>query len=276
MTNGWELTELIQNGWVAELDHSRMPNFLKNAVPSAVSPTYDFDALHSAQWQTGYTGIAYHSDMIEGDITGWADLTKPEYKNKVGLLSDLDELSVMSLTMIGVKPETSTAADWQKAADWLKTNLQPNVVKYYDQSYLDAFKSRQLPVMMAYSGDILSLQADFPDAKFVFPSQGFTIWHDNMMIPITAQNPVDALTWIDFYYQTPIAATVEDYIWYVSPVQGVQEYIAKVLGDTDYADSPLAFPPASVLAKAHDAPVMTNRTEHDLYVSIFQPLVQGS
>jgi len=276
MTNGWQFTELVQHGWVAQLDHARMPNFLKYADPTAVSPSYDFDALHSAVWQTGYTGIAYHSDMIEGDITGWADLTKPEYHGKVGLLSDLDELAIASMSVLGVQPETSTEDDWRKAADWLTSKLRPNVTKFYDQGYLDAFKAKQVPIVMAYSGDVLAIQSDFPKAKFVFPREGFTVWHDNMMIPITARNPLDALTWIDFYYQPSIAATVEDYIWYVSPVTGVRQYIADELQDTDYSDSPLAFPPADVLAKAHLYPIMKDRTEHDLYTSIFQPVVQGS
>jgi spermidine/putrescine transport system substrate-binding protein len=276
VTNSWEFTELVQKGWVAQLDHSRMPNFLKYAVPTAASPSYDFDALHSAVWQTGYTGIAYHSDLVEGDITGWADLTKPQYKGKVGLLSDLDELSVPAMCVTGSTPETSGEAEWRKAADWLSQSLRPNVVKFYDQGYLDAFKAKQIPVTMAYSGDILAILSDFPKAKFVFPSEGYTAWHDNMMIPITAENPLDALTWIDYYYQPAIAATVEDYIWYVSPVDGVRDYIAKVLGDTDYSNSPLAFPPADVLAKGHNYPVMKDRTEYDLYTSIFQPVVQGS
>ncbi|WGL53734.1 spermidine/putrescine ABC transporter substrate-binding protein [Nocardioides sp. BP30] len=276
MTNGWEFTELVQKGWVAQLDHSRMPNFLKNAVPTAASPTYDFDALHSAVWQSGYTGIAYHSDLVDGDITSWADLTKPEYKNKIGLLSDLDELSVPAMCVTGSTPETSGEAEWRKAATWLTDKLRPNVRKFYDQGYLDAFKAKQIPIVMAYSGDILALQSDYPHARFAFPSEGFTAWHDNMMIPITARNPLDALTWMDYYYQPSVAAVVEDYIWYVSPVQGVRDYIAKQLDDPDYSSSTLAFPADSVMAKAHNYPVMKNRAEHDLYTSIFQPVVQGS
>lgn len=276
MTNSWEFTELVQKGWVAQLDHSRMPNFLKNAAPSAASPSYDFDALHSAVWQSGYTGIAYHSDMIDGDITSWTDLTKPQYKNKVGVLSDLDELAVPAMCVTGSHPETSGEDEWRKAATWLTDKLRPNVRKFYDQGYLDAFKAKQIPIVMAYSGDILAIQGDFPKARFVFPSEGFTTWHDNMMIPITARNPLDALTWMDYYYQTPVAATVEDYIWYDSPVNGVRDYIQNQLDDPDYSKSPLAFPPDAVLAKAHNYPVMKDRTEHDLYTSIFQPMVQGS
>ena len=40
MTNGWELTEMIDNGFVVELDHSRLPNFAKYAAASVTSPNY--------------------------------------------------------------------------------------------------------------------------------------------------------------------------------------------------------------------------------------------
>lgn len=276
MTNGWEFTELVQHGWVAELDHSRMPNFARYALPSAASPGYDFDALHSAQWQTGYTGLAYHADLVDAEITSWADLTKPQYHNQVGMLSDLFELLVAGVCATGGDPSTSTEAEWRTAADWLNNKLRPNVTKFFDQNYLDAFKAKQVPICQVYSGDILAIQSDFPHVRFVFPKEGFAVWHDNMMIPITAQNPLDALKWVDFYYQPEIAALVEDYIWYVSPVTDVRHYIAKVLGDTDYSNSTLAFPPESVLDRSHEYPVMKDRTEYDLMTSIFQPVVQGS
>lgn len=275
ITNGWEFTQLVEKGWVAQLDHSRMPNFMKYANAAAASPAYDFDATHSAVWQSGYTGIAYHSDMIDGEIESWADLTKPEYQGKVTMFSDLDELAVTGMLATGSRPEDSGEAEWRKAAKWLTDELRPNVKKFYDQGYLDAFKAKQMPITQAWSGDILAIQADDPKVRFVFPKEGFAVWHDNMMIPVTARNPLDALTWIDHYYQPSVAATVEDYIWYLSPVDGVKDYIAKVIKDTDYTDSPLAFPSAEVLKNVHEYPVHATRSEYDAFTAVFQPVVQG-
>ena len=54
---------------------------------------------------------------------------------------------------------------------------------------------------MAWSGDIFQQVSDGTDLKFVIPEEGGTIWTDNMCIPKTAQNPVDALTLMDYFYQ---------------------------------------------------------------------------
>jgi spermidine/putrescine transport system substrate-binding protein len=57
ITNGRELTALIQNEWVTELDPSLRPNFDANAAPFAKDPVYDPGNKFSMAWQSGTTGI---------------------------------------------------------------------------------------------------------------------------------------------------------------------------------------------------------------------------
>ena len=47
-------------------------------------------------------------------------------------------------------------------------------------------------------------------------------WTDNMCIPMYAQNPKDAMTLMDFYYDPQVQAVVEYYDDYVCPVPGRQ------------------------------------------------------
>ena len=42
---------------------------------------------------------------------------------------------------------------------------------------------------MGWSGDVVQLQFDNPDLKFVVPDKGGMIWTDNMMIPKTRRTP---------------------------------------------------------------------------------------
>jgi spermidine/putrescine transport system substrate-binding protein len=94
----------------------------------------------------------------------------------------------------------------------------------------------------------------------VIPEEGGTIWTDNFAIPITAPNPVDALTLIDFFYQVDIAAELAEYISFVCPVPAAQQKIrddaAKAGGDKQkslaaIAESPLVFPVDADYAKLH-------------------------
>ena len=39
ITDGWELTQMIENRWLIPLDHSRIPNFVRYAGPIALGPS---------------------------------------------------------------------------------------------------------------------------------------------------------------------------------------------------------------------------------------------
>jgi spermidine/putrescine transport system substrate-binding protein len=275
MTNGWELTEMIANGFVAELDHSRLPNFAKYAAENVKSPNYDPGNKHSVVWQTGFTGIAYNTKLIDREITSFEDLLDPAFAGHVGMMSDNTELGSAALLATGVKPAESTPADWRRAAAWLKKQ-RSNVSGYYDQSYIDKLENGDTWISQAWSGDVFQAQqSGFPHIKFVTPKEGQMIWHDNMMIPRQAAHPVDALAWMDFYYTPKIAGIVEDWVNYVCPVPGAKAYIAGALGDKTVANSPLIFPSPEVDRASNEFYVYKDYDEYQEWNTVFNPIIQS-
>ena len=75
---------------------------------------------------------------------------------------------------------------------------------------------------------------------FGAPTAGAMLWTDNMMIPLHARNPVDAMEWINYYYAPKIAAEVEDWVNYICPVPAAQGILRKE--DPAVGKSPLVFP----------------------------------
>jgi spermidine/putrescine transport system substrate-binding protein len=200
------------------------------------------------------------------------------------MFSDIEEIGVFALLAVGANPETSTPADWQKAADWLKDQKDSGVVrKYYDQGYADALASGDIWITQAWSGDIFQENvSNGTDLKFIVPSEGGTLWTDNMTIPITADNPVDAQTLMDFFYDPAIAASLAEYINYITPVPGAQDVIksdaAAASGDDKafldaLATSPLIFPSADDYKKLHYYRDFANAAEQHSYSAIFDPIV---
>jgi spermidine/putrescine transport system substrate-binding protein len=181
-------------------------------------------------------------------------------------------------------PETSTEDDWRKAADKLKQQRDAGIVrKYYDQDYIDALGKGDVWLTMAWSGDIFQKNvSDGTNLKFVIPSEGGTLWTDNMTIPITAKNPVDALRLMDFFYEPAIAASLAEYINYITPVPAAQQQIkdsaASASGDdkaflTDLATSPLVFPSDADYSKLHYYRAFASSAEQHDYNAIFDPIV---
>jgi spermidine/putrescine transport system substrate-binding protein len=159
------------------------------------------------------------------------------------------------------------------------------VRNYYDQSYIDALGKGEVWITQAWSGDVFQKNvSDGTNFKFVIPAEGGTIWTDNFAIPITAANPVDAITLIDFFYDVPIQASLTEYINYVSPVPAAQEQIrkdaAKKSGEDkkyleDVANSPVVFPTDADYAKLHYYRDFKTVAEQQEFQKIFEPIVLG-
>ena len=283
ITNGFELDNLFQRDYLVPLDQNRMSNFYTYASDLVKDPSYDRGNTYTMAWQSGITGIGYNPKLVGKEITSWNDLLDPALKGKIGMFADNQDLPSCALCAIGVNPETSTPADWKKAADWLNKQ-RPLVRKYYDQSYIGALVRGDLWATMAWSGDILLRLPDNPDMRFVVPKEGAVIWTDNMCIPVHASNPLDAMIYMDWVYQPKIAAMLADYIQYITPVPAVQQIFAQEAKDaTSKADktyyeglstSALIFPKPADFARLHRYRVLTPEEELT-WNNLFEPIYQS-
>ncbi|GIE88472.1 polyamine ABC transporter substrate-binding protein [Actinoplanes regularis] len=286
ITNGIQFGQFRSAGFLAPLDHSRLPNFTANAGKKYTEEAFDPGNVFSVPWASGITGIAYDPAKTGREITSLADLWDPKFKGKVGMMSDLTELANFGLLANGVKPADSTEEDWRKAAAKLKQQRDAGIVrKYFEQDYVDALGKGEVWLSQAWSGDIFQKNlSDGTNLKFVIPEEGGTIWTDNFAIPVTAANPVDAITLIDFFYQVEIAASLTEYINYVCPVPAAQARIeadaAKLSGSQRadlqrVAQSPLIFPSEADYAKLHYYVNLNSAQQQQTFASIFEPIVLG-
>jgi spermidine/putrescine transport system substrate-binding protein len=284
ITNGLQFKQFVVSGFLAPLDHSKLTNFKAHAGASYKTAAYDPGNAYSTPWASGITGIAYNPDRIKTAPTKLADLWNPAYKGKVGMMSDSQELGNFGMMKLGITPEKSTPDDWRKTAEELKKQ-KSLVRKYYGQEYIDALGSGEVWITQAWSGDIFQKNvSEGSNFKFVIPEEGATLWTDNMTIPVTAKNPVDAITLMDYFYQVEVSATLAEYINYITPVPEAQEAIkdhaAKATGeDKEFlqavAESPLVFPSQADYAKLHYYRDFANNAEQQEYQGIFEPVVLG-
>ncbi|HEX9123355.1 MAG TPA: spermidine/putrescine ABC transporter substrate-binding protein [Actinomycetota bacterium] len=289
LTNGPEVTEMMESGWLIPLDHSYLGNFAVYAGPLVQDPSWDPGNRYTVAWQSGLTGIAFSPRATEAlgrEPRSVRDLWDPALQGRVGMMSDTTELGSFGLLAIGVDPAASTPQDWAQAADALRGQRDVVHPRYYDQGYVDALTRGDTWATMAWSGDIFQINAlGHPEMRFVVPDEGAMLWTDNMMIPAGARHPVDAMEYIDFVYQPKVAAMIADWVWYITPVPDARAIIAGEFGDREVANSPLVFPGpelARLNAEGSDAGggardyyVYRDPREWDRWVSTFLPIVYG-
>jgi spermidine/putrescine transport system substrate-binding protein len=284
--NNPELGYLMDLGWLVPLDHSKMANFNKYAGPLVKSPSWDPGNKYSMAWQSGWTAVGYNSQVVKNPGDSIGILFSKKYKGQVGMLADPFELGCAGLLDIGIEPAKSTESDWAKAAKKLKQQKSDGiVVAYYDQSYISHLKNGDVNVCQAYSGDIFqaNLTSKFKKLKLLLPHEGAMLWTDNMMIPLYAQNPRDAMSIMDFFYSPQTQAVVEYYDDYVCPVPTAQQQLLHPTGWAVQALrklAPVVGLPTSVTAAATKVTRpyynFKSQQEIDAWNGLFLPIVQGA
>lgn len=279
ITNGDTLNELLRLNYLIELPADKRPNFDANASVAVTDPAYDPGNTFTMAWQSGLTGIGWDPVQVKAlrpdkpEITSVMDLFDPAFKGKVGMFGDNADLPGLVMVGLGIDVETSTPDDWQAAADLLQKQKDDGIVRqFFTQNYTSALQNGDVALTMAWSGDIfqLNLEGDATGLQFCIPDEGVIIWTDNMCIPIGAENPVDAITYMDYVYQPDVQATIEEYVNYICPVPSAKDVI-----DPSLANSPLIFPTEQDLAKTHTYYVFKTPEEQSQWNALFQPIYQG-
>ena len=284
ITNGGSIEKLIRQNFLIELDHSKLPNFAKNAATSVKNPSYDPGNKFTLAWQSGLVGLAYNPKLTKREITSFQDLYDPAFKGKITVFGDDTDFPTMVMIGLGIDPAKSTEEDWKRTAEEMK-KLKPQLREFVDNSGMaDVLSSGNAWISQAYSGDVYQLNiGGSPEIKFVIPKEGATYWTDNMAIPKNAKHPLDAITYMDYVYRPEVAADLVEGIAYITPVPAAKEQLqakaAKASGEDrqeieDLINSPLIFPTEADLANVKRYRALTV-DEEQVWDGIFQPLVQS-
>ena len=246
----WMAARLVRQGYVQKVDKANTPNITANLIDSLKAPTWDPTRDFSAPWQSGVTGIAYNAAKVPEVKTITELLTRPDLKGKVTVLTGWRDTIGLILLDMGKDPSNFTADDFNNAVDMLqKANDSGQIRQFTGNDYSSLLSNGTAFACIAWSGDVVQLQADNDKIKFVQPEAGMMIWADNMLIPNLAQHKKNTELLMDFYYDPAIAAQLTAYVQYICPVKGAKEAMAKI--DKTLVDNPLIFPDDAFLAKTH-------------------------
>ena len=266
---------MIALDYLIPLDDSLLPHFNANVADIYKNPVYDPHHGHGVPFASGMTGIGYNPDLTGREITSIMDLFDPAFAGKVGMFGDTEDLPNLTLLGMGVEPSESTPSDWNDAADLLREQRDKGVVrKYYGQGYIGDLESGDLAITMAWSPDIHQANIDgYPNLKFAIPNEGLLQWTDYLCIPRGAENPLDAITYLDYVYKPEVAAMITSWVGAIPPVPEAKD-VLRSTGFKDLADSPLVFPTSAMSEQIHPYRVLSP-TEQETWDDTFLSVVNG-
>jgi spermidine/putrescine transport system substrate-binding protein len=234
---GWDLIcpgdyvvdVLIKTGSIQPLDMTLIPNF-KNCSPDLADPLYDKKSnngglKYSVPYQWGTTAIGVRTDKIKEQVTGWETMWDSKYKGQINMDSEQTELFAAALKLLGYSLNSTNTDEIDQATN--KLIEQKPLVRAYDASNMKRNMIQGVPLVQAWYGDAL-LAIDEVGAdklKYVYPSQGYSLWVDNLCIPQGAPSPYAAHQFMNFVFDPQNAADLVDWTWYLSPVPAAYDIL---------------------------------------------------
>jgi spermidine/putrescine transport system substrate-binding protein len=258
----WLAARVIRLGWVQKLDPANLPHAFANLSPQFRSPDWDPGRAYSYPWQGVSTVIAFNKKALDGtEVKSVSDLLDtPGLKGRVGFLSEMRDSIGMTLLDMGKDPAKVTADDYDAAIARLQKAVDKGQIRRFTgNDYTSDLSKGDFAACVAWGGDIVQLQADNPDVDYVIPDSGYMTSTDCLLIPDKARHKENAERLIDFYYEPGQAAALAAYVNYVSPVDGVRPYLARI--DKSAAENPLIVPTRDTAARSHSFRALSEREE---------------
>jgi spermidine/putrescine transport system substrate-binding protein len=222
---------MIEDNLLAAVQTDAVPN-LSNLASFFLEPAYDPGGAYSVAYQWGTVGLAVNVDVVgEGFEASWALIFDPtliaEYPSGVSLLDDPRQTIGAVLKYLGYSLNSTSEEELQEAADAI-ANAKEHVVSFSDGFSDGTLAADDVSAAHGSSKNLVRSSDDTDDSDiftYVIPEEGTAVWIDNMAVPINAEHPCTAYTFIDFLLDAENGAALTNFNFYASPNEAAEAFI---------------------------------------------------
>lgn len=234
---GVYIPQMAQEGLLAKLDLSRIPNF-SNLDPAYANQDWDQGNTYSVCKNWGTTGWIYDKTVIGREITTWADFIDVAMNEASGQVSILDtpvNLCGMYFWANGIDWNTTDADELAGCEAFLVDEFAQHVKAFDSYPGINLVQGNYA-LSMVWNGDARQglLSVDEPD-NYVWGigAPETELWMDNWCILAGAENVDAAYNFINFILDPANSAIDIAYHGYNTGVIGSREALP---ADTPYLD----------------------------------------
>jgi spermidine/putrescine transport system substrate-binding protein len=211
-----------------------------NIAPEWADPSFDPGRASSIPYQWGSTSFSVNTAAYGGEINDTSILFDPpaELSGKINMLDSQGEVMAMASLHLGM-PQCETNRDMLKGLNAMLQEAKGHWASFNSDTAKEVLVSGDAAVGMIYDGFGAKARAELPSLKYAFPSQGYVVWMDNVVLLKDAPNRENALKFMDFLLEPENIAAVSNYARYGHGVTGANEFL-----DPELASLPEANPPA--------------------------------
>ncbi len=215
---------VIAEGLAQELDKTKIPN-LSNVNPTYQGQFFDPEDMYTVPHGAGVQTIVYDPNLIDIEITGYADLWDPSLEDNLALIGNYRVVNGMALKVLGESYNTEDIATIEAAGAKLN-ELAPNVRLIKDDNLQDDLLSGEVGVAVMYTSQVTMAALTNPELEIVFPSEGVGFGLITQFIPSNAPNADAAHAFIDFMLRAENGKAAFEWLGYYSTNAAADELIA--------------------------------------------------
>ena len=265
------IARLLKGNILQKIDKTKLPNFkhMSPDVMAQIGTLWDPGHNYIVPFMWGTHGVTYNEALVKktypGAPIGSMDMVfdprhmKELAKCGVSFLDSPTDIIPMALAYLGLDPNSTKKADYQKAEDMLK-KVRP-YIKTFDNFAWQRMSQREFCVAVTWGPDGLQAMAQAEEANtgvvldfFLPPAPMF--WVDSWVIPGDAQNVENAHLFLNYMMRPDVAANDSNYSWYATANKTAIPMI-----DEAVTSSPAVYPTAAQIATMWTTAVIPPKME---------------
>ena len=229
ITNGFWFSQLLTPGDLIPLDQGLLAASAGTLPPSSGAAPSTRPTPTAFRGHRGPPVSPGTPRFIQTPVPASTSYGTPPTTGRVGMLDGIQDVGNVGMLKLGIDPEASTGPTGGRRPRRSPGQRDGGQVRgYYQQSYIDELTKRaDLDLDGLVRGHLPAEPLLRGPTAVRHPGRGRHLWTDNMVIPRFAQNPVDTMMLIDWYYRPEIAAQLTESINYISAVPAAQRVIAR-------------------------------------------------
>lgn len=213
------IEKMIKEDMLEPIDKSKLSNY-KNIDAKFLNKSYDPESKYSIPLYWGTLGILYNKNLVDGEITSWADLWDEKHKDKIVMLDSSRDSFAAALLKNGFSMNSRNKEELEIAKkDLIKQ--KKSILAYLVDETKDNMLAENAAIAVMYSGDATELLDADEKFEYVKPKEGTNLWFDSMVILKNSKNKENAHKLIDFLIRKDILSKNMNYTYYAVPNQEV-------------------------------------------------------
>lgn len=226
-----------KGGLLMELDRSKLPNFA-NLDENYLNKYFDPDNKYTIPYGPGTPLIVYDPAKVPFEITGYADLWRPELADSIAAIDDGRNMIGITLKTMGKSLNETDPAVLEEASKKLM-ELKPNIRMLTYNNIQDAIIGGEASVGYMFTSQVAIAMDTRPDLKVCYPKEGMGFGIDSLFISATAPHSDNAHQFINYILDGEVGAKVSSQVYYLCPNKASVPFLPESFKNNPAFNTPL-------------------------------------